>query len=538
MAPSAEMRFWGWGEDSKAPGLPEHADGWLAERLGGALPAAQPAPQIDQVRIRKSSLGKRSAAKIADRLGSSHLRTDHHARLLHAAGKGYPDLLAMRGSDRIAAPDAVVYPAGHAEVAALLKICGKQGIAVVPFGGGTSVVGGVAPRRGDFGAVIALDLSRLRALLSLDQDSRVARFAAGMRGPELEHALRAHGFTLGHFPQSFEYSSVGGWVATRSAGQASTGYGRIDELLVGARLVAPAGELNLAARPASAAGPDLRAVVAGSEGALGVITEVALEVAPAPQTTRYEAWVFPSFDAGAEALRELEQAGDSPDVARCSDEPESEMMLAMAGLSGAKGKLVGAYLRGRGAAGGALTILGWEGAAGSLDQRRRAALPTLGRHGAVSLGAGPGRSWARSRFQSPYLRDELIARGVMVETLESSTTWSNINHLYHGVSRALSAHAPIVGCHISHLYQSGASLYFTFVARQDAGDPLAQWQTAKHDACQAIIDNGGTITHHHGIGIDHKRYLKAEDGSAGVAALRAVKRSLDPRGLMNPGKLL
>ena len=538
MAPSTEMRFFGWGVEAEAGELSAHVVEWLENRFGGPLAARVAPPLESQVRLSKSQLTRRAHAKLTERVGATNVRTDDHSRLLHAAGKGYPDLLAMRGEKRVAAPDAVVYPADTGDVRAVLKICAKQGIAVVPFGGGTSVVGGVTPLRGHFDCVISLDLERLRELISVDERSRIGTFGAGLRGPELEHLLRARSFTLGHFPQSFEYSTVGGWVATRSAGQASSGYGRIDEKLVGARLVAPAGELKLAARPASAAGPNLRALVAGSEGALGVITEASLEISPAPEVTRYEALMMPSFTAAADALRALEQAGHAPDVARGSDEHETEMGLAFAGIEGAKGRLLEGYLRGRGAASGALLVLGWEGASGSIDQRRRAALSVVKEHGAVGLGAGAGRTWAKNRFSTPYLRDHLLERGVMVETLETSTTWSNLMLLYRGVGDALAAHAPIIGCHISHLYQSGASLYFTFVAPQELSDPHGQWERAKHDACDAIIAHGGTITHHHAIGIDHRRYLKAEDGAAGVAALRAVKESLDPLGLMNPGKLL
>jgi alkyldihydroxyacetonephosphate synthase len=538
MAPLTEMRFSGWGVEAGAGELSEHVVEWLAQRFGGPIAARVAPPLEGEVRLSKSKLSKRAHSKLSERVGTTNVRTDQHSRLLHAAGKGYPDLLAMRSGKRVAAPDAVVYPADGADVSAVLKICAKHGIAVVPFGGGTSVVGGITPLRGGYDSVISLDLQRLRELISLDEKSRIGTFAAGLRGPELEHLLRARGYTLGHFPQSFEYATVGGWVATRSAGQASTGYGRIDEKLVGATLVAPAGELKLAARPASAAGPDLRALVAGSEGALGVITEASLEISPAPEVTRYEALMLPSFAAAADALRALEQAGQAPDVARASDEHETEMGLAFAGIDGAKGRLLEGYLRGRGAESGALVVLGWEGASGTIDQRRRGALSLLKQHGAVGLGAGAGRTWAKNRFSTPYLRDHLLERGVMVETLETSTTWSNLMLLYRGVGDALAAHAPIVGCHISHLYQSGASLYFTFVAPQELSDPHAQWQSAKREACDAIVAHGGTITHHHAIGIDHRRYLKAEDGPTGVAALRAVKASLDPSGLMNPGKLL
>ncbi len=538
MAPPTEMRFSGWGVEADAGELSDSVIAWLEGRFAAKLAQPVAPPRAAEVRLGKSQSSKRILGELAARVGATNVRTDHYARLTHCAGKGYPDLLAMRSGRKLAAPDAVVYPGDAADVRAVLKTCSKQGIAVVPFGGGTSVVGGVTPLRGEFDSVIALDLSRMRQLISLDAKSRIGCFAAGLRGPELEHLLRARGYTLGHFPQSFEYSTVGGWVATRSAGQASSGYGRIDEKLLGARLVAPAGDLKLAARPASAAGPDLRALVAGSEGALGVITEASLEISPAPEVTRYEALMTPSFSAASEALRTLEQEGHTADVARASDETETEMGLAFAGIEGTRGKLLEGYLRGRGAGSGALVILGWEGASGTIDARRRAALRILKQEGAVGLGAGAGRAWAKRRFSTPYLRDHLLERSVMVETLETSTTWSNLMQLYRGVGDALTAHAPIVGCHISHLYDSGASLYFTFIAQQDRGNPLGQWQAAKDEACDAIVAHGGTITHHHAIGIDHRRYLKAEDGTAGVSALRAVKKSLDPRGLMNPGKLL
>ncbi len=297
----------------------------------------------------------------------------------------------------------------------------------------------------------------------------MATFEPGLRGPEVEHLLRARGFTLGHFPQSFEYSTVGGWVATRSAGQASVGYGRIDDLVVGATLAAPAGDVTLPALPASAAGPDLRELVVGSEGALGVLTSVSLTVAPRPPAGLYEGWMFPSLEAGAAALRELVQGGIAPDVCRLSDEHETEMSLALAGLSGARAVVAGGYMRARGVAGGVLAITGWEDEPAAVSERRRVAAAVLSRHGGATLGKGTGRAWAKGRFHAPYLRDDLIGRGVMVETLETATTWSGLERLYRAVSAALRAHAPFVACHISHVYTTGASLYFTFVATQETG---------------------------------------------------------------------
>ncbi len=538
MAPGREMRHWGWGEDAHAGPPPEHGITWLEGLLGG--PLAQPVAPVPLTDITppRSRLQRRPAAALRAITGEQGVREDDADRVLHAAGKGYPDLVRLRAGDGAPAPDAVVYPGDAAQVRAVLDACAAADIAIVPFGGGTSVVGGVEPERGGHKAVVSLDLGRMTRLLGLDERSRLATLEPGLRGPEVEHVLRARGFTLGHYPQSFQYATVGGWVATRSAGQASTGYGRIDALVEGVRMAAPAGDLDLAPHPGTAAGPDLRELVVGSEGALGVLTEVTLRVRPRPPAGRYEAWMLPSFAAGREAFRALVQEGAAPDVARLSDEAETGMSLTLAGLEGRKAALLGRYLSARGVASGCIAIVGWEGPPATVAARRRATTGVLRRHGAAPLGAGPGRAWAKGRFHAPYLRDDLLARGVMVETLETATTWSNLETLHAAVRSALGEHAPFVACHVSHLYATGASLYFTFLARQDPADPIGQWQRAKHAACDAIIGAGGTITHHHAVGRDHARWLAAEDGETGVAALRALKAELDPGGIMNPGKLL
>lgn len=536
---TAEMRYWGWGEDRRAPAPNAALTGWLGERLGGIGPRTEPAG-VESFRESQPRLSKKDLRRIAGIVGDDGVSVGLADRLVHAAGKSYPDLVRMRSGGKVALPDAIVWPSDRQQVAALLSFCARRGIAVVPFGGGTSVVGGVDPERGDHHCVITLDTGRLRSVVSIDEVSRIAVLQAGLRGPEVEHLLQARGLTLGHFPQSFEYSTVGGWVATRSAGQASSGYGRIDDLVRGVTLVAPDGELDLMARPASAAGPDLRELVVGSEGVLGVITEAALEVAPRPEETRYEAFLFPSFAAGAQAFRALAQEGTQPDITRLSDESETEFYLAAAGLEGTRRTLLGQYLkaRGGGLAGAALAVLGWEGAHGSVRPRRSSALGAIKSAGGVSIGTGPGQAWARGRFEGPYLRDELMSEGVMVETLETATTWSNADHLYTSVRRALEGHAEVVGCHISHVYPTGCCLYFTFLARQDPDDLIGQWKAVKKDACQAIVAAGGTITHHHGVGADHRRYLKEEDGKLGIGMLRAASRRADPTGVMNPGKLV
>jgi len=534
-----EMRYWGWGEDERAPAVNGHLVEWLSERLGRVGDPVAPAP-MKSFAGTESRLGRKALVRLERVVGAGAVSTRLPDRVVHAAGKGYPDLVRMREAKGFSLPDAVVWPGDAAEVAGVLELCSRKGIAVVPFGGGTSVVGGVEPLSGEHRRVITLDTSRLRQVISIDRLSRVARLGAGLRGPEAEYALKAQGLTLGHFPQSFEYSTVGGWVATRSAGQASSGYGRIDDLVRGVRLVAPEGDLTLKARPASAAGPDLRELVVGSEGAFGVITDAELEVAPHPEEVRYEAFVFPGFEAGSRGLRELAQEELQPEVTRLSDEDETEFYLAAAGLEGTRRTVLERYLSARGVElrTCALAVLGWEGERGSSQRRRSAAMDIIRRSGGVSIGTGPGRTWARGRFEGPYLRDELMSRGVMVETLETATTWANVEHLYVAVRSALQEEAPVVGCHISHVYPTGCCLYFTFLARQEPGDLLGQWERVKRSACEGIVGAGGTITHHHGIGADHRRYLRREDGRTGIRILRSAKATVDPAGVMNPGKLV
>jgi alkyldihydroxyacetonephosphate synthase len=539
----ASLRWWGWGEPAHAPRLPDAGLALLRAETGLPDGARGERVELEQVHLPDGALRDPALARLREAVGEENVRADRVARIVHAAGKGYPDLVRLRAGDASAAPDAVVFPGSPEEVEAVLTACAAEGVAVVPFGGGTSVVGGVEPLRGPFGSVIALDLARLDGL-SVDRTSLLATFGAGVRGPAAEERLAARGLTLGHFPQSYEFASIGGYVATRSAGQASTGYGRIDELVRGVRLVAPAGELVVKPFPASAAGPAIRELVVGSEGALGVITEATLSVRPLPAERRYEGWSFRSFAEGAEALRGLEQAHASPDVARLSDEEETRLTLALASSGSLAERAGRAYLRARGHEGGCLAIFGFEGEKGEVARRARRVRAVLAAAGGLRLGSRPGEAWLRGRYAGPYLRDELLDRGVMVETLETAATWTDLQRVHSAVAEALrSALAArgtpaLVGCHVSHLYPSGASLYFTWIARQERGAELDQWRAAKTAASDAIVANGGTITHHHAIGRDHVAWMRAEVGDLGIEVLRAAKARLDPAGIMNPGKLL
>jgi alkyldihydroxyacetonephosphate synthase len=376
-------------------------------------------------------------------------------------------------------------------------------------------------------------------VVRVDRHALTAVLEPGLRLPEADRALAAHGLTLGHVPQSYEWASVGGCVATRSAGQSSTGHGRIDRNLVALRCAAPEGEVTTREVPATAAGPDLRQLLAGSEGALGVLTEVTLRVHPLPAVRRHEGWFATSFAEGVAALRALAQGGAAPDIARLSDETETSTSLALAGGGGLAGRT---YLRARlgSAAPGCLLVLGWEGDADAVKARRRAAARHLRGAGLVAAGTRPGEAWAHARFAGPHLRDDLLDRGVLVETLETAAPWDRLLALRDAVTAALTATLPqpVVGCHVSHLYATGASLYFTVLARREGGDGPAQWRRAKAAALEAMLAAGGTITHHHAVGRDHAPWLRQEVGPLGLEVLRAAKARLDPAGVMNPGALL
>ncbi len=332
----------------------------------------------------------------------------------------------------------------------------------------------------------------------------------------------------------------GGYAATRSAGQASSGYGRSDELVTSVTAQTPRGELVPGRGAATAAGPDLMGVVLGSEGTLGVITSVTVRVRRRPGAKRYEGVFFRTWAAGCAALRELEQEGVTPDVARLSDPDETRVQLALAGSGGLKGTAGRLVLKARGYGGGCLAVLGWEGTAAGVAARRAASMSVIKRHGAFPVGTSVGARWEHGRYDGPYLRDDLLDAGYLVETLETSATWSRLDATREAVRRALTSSlgSPVVMCHVSHLYRHGASLYFTVLAPRSGDDPVGQWQRAKDAASDAIVASGATITHHHAVGTDHRSWMTDEVGPLGVEVLRAVKRTLDPTGVLNPGKLI
>ncbi len=529
------MRRWnGWGDEATTYPLPETAACYLADRIGEGAP--MPDATFEAV----------VAAVPASRLPPHALiNTDPAERLRHARGQGLPDWIALRSGRVDVFPDGVAYPASGEEVRSLLDFARQTGIRLIPYGGGTSVVRHINPRPQD-SPVLTVDLSRLNRLIRLDETSRIATFEAGVRGPDLEAQLRPHGYTLGHFPQSFEFSTLGGWIATRSSGQQSYYYGRIEDLLAGGRVETPIGALDLPPFPASAAGPDLRQVLLGSEGRLGIITQASMRVRPLPEVERFYGVFFTDWLAGEEAVREIVQARVPVSMLRLSDAQETEITLALSD----KDALVGWADRGlrllHYGPQRSLLIFAVTGEARMAARAHRQAIGIARAHRGLPTGTLIGQMWRKSRFLTPYLRNTLWERGYALDTLETALPWSEVLPAAAAIKSRLESGLADIGerllvfAHLSHVYPDGAGIYVTYLFRRaaDPDETLRHWQTLKAAASQVIVAHGGTISHQHGIGTDHAPYLAAEKGAVGMAMLEAVRRSVDPHGLLNPGKLM
>ncbi len=474
------------------------------------------------------------------------LSVDPRDRLAHCRGQGLVDVIRLRTGLIPALPDGVCRPANAGEVAAVLDECRRAGVRVIPWGGGTSVTGGVNVVA-DSSPTLILELERMAGLTRLDPVSGLATFGPGTTGPAVESALAEHRLTLGHFPQSWELSTVGGWVATRSAGQESLGYGRIEDMVAGLELIAPAGRLRLPERPASAAGPDLRQLVLGSEGRLGVITEATLRVRARPAMTIVEGALLPGLQPGLDVVRELVVSGVPLTLLRLSDASETQMAMAIGLAASAGAGLVRRYLALRGLGEDACLLLyGSSGERGCVRDVVLCGRATVRAHRGVVLGSRPGRHWLRDRYRHPYLRESLLDLGWATDTLETAAVWSAVPAVREQVGAAIGGalagdgERVAVLCHVSHPYRDGASLYFTFFFRC-AGDPeasIARWATVKRAASQALVDAGVTLSHHHGVGQWHAPWFEREVGELGRRMLARVAAEVDPDGTLNPHVLL
>lgn len=555
------LRWWGWGTLDQGYSLENRPAFWPTlikwlELPDGAPEHETPPVPLDEIALRPSRLDDPVYCSLRKLLGNGTVHTDRQARIEHAYGKSYRDLVRIRAGYVPNPPDAVIYPADQGQIAALLAWAADRDVVIIPFGGGSSVLGGVEPQPGEQ-TVLTLDLARLDRVLALDPVSRTARIQAGATGPEIEAQLNARGFTLGHFPQSFEFSTLGGWIATRATGQNAIGYGSIGYLTQAVRAVTPMGIIEANDVPATAAGPSLLQVLVGSEGAYGVIVEATMRIHPLPAVRDYRGLLFHSLEDGLAAYRDLMQTpGISPTIVRLSDARETAACVALnhelQGLRRLADLLTRQLLRVQKYdlfEGSVLMILGFEGSARWTKKQWELALDICGAHRGSSLGQAVGKTWMRERFALPYLRDILLGAGILVDTLETATTWSHLPKVYAGLVNAIKTTILATGggpgyvmTHISHANAHGASLCTTFMGRQVPDpDPLAkqaQWEEIKRAATDAILAANGTLTHQHGVGREHAPWLQEEIGPVGIQMLRALKQTLDPGGIMNPGVLL
>jgi alkyldihydroxyacetonephosphate synthase len=529
------MRRWnGWGDETIVYHIPDNAKDWLAEHVGSATPPAD--TRLEDV-----------AAAVPDSRLKSHplVSTGAEDRVRHARGQSLPDWLDLRTGRIRTFPDGVAYPDTEDDLRTLFVYARQTGAHIIPYGGGTSVVGHINPEP-DGTPSLVVDLSHFDRLTSLDAKSRLATFGAGVRGPHLEAALRAQGFMLGHFPQSFELSTLGGWIATRSSGQQSLHYGRIEHHFAGGRLVTPAGSLDMLPHAASAAGPDLRELVLGSEGRLGIISEATIRIHPLPDAESFHAMFFPTWEQGITATREMVQLRLPLSLLRLSDGSETEVNMTLAGHE----NLVSFAHRGLSMIGQqrgekCMLLFGATGRHAAVREALRAARHIGQRQGGFYAGQYMGKTWRRSRFLTPYLRNTLWELGYAVDTLETIVPWSKVLSASFDISRSIEKAAMPAGekvyvfAHLSHLYPTGASIYTTYIFRipPDPDELLERWVLMKHAASRTVVQYGGTISHQHGVGADHAPYLEAEKGTLGMDLIRSVARCCDPDGLMNPGKL-
>jgi alkyldihydroxyacetonephosphate synthase len=551
------MKWWGWGDPQKIFPMEDKPNlwNWISNILliKDNTKTAEPVLR-SQVNISAPNLNEDFLMEISSQLEKEQIFITDEERLLHSYGKSYADLFYVRKGIVKKAPDIVIYPKSHEDVETIMKLAHSHNVCVIPFGGGTNIVGGVDPRDQTLTAkgirtIVSLDMKLMDKLISLDPQSQTAVIQAGALGPVLEKHLEAEGWSLGHYPDSFEYSTLGGWLATRSAGMQSDAYGKIEDMLVSLKMVTPTGTVITRTTPASSAGPDLNRFVVGSEGILGVITEATMRVHKSPEVKDYKGFLFPSFEKGVEAIKECIDKNWIPSMIRFQDSGESQlafnMKLPKKGIEAVIQKQIKRFLSVTGYHQPCIMVVGFEGDLKNTQVISHEAVKILKKHRAFSLGKSVGKTWSKDKFNVPYLRDYMMDYAVMVDVAETAAVWSKLLPVYHKTIEEVKKRfqeedngAGYIGCHISHTYKTGACLYFTYAAKQTPGKEMEQYYGYKKLITDIFLKNGATLTHHHAVGYEHSPWMETEVSATGLRALKAVKEALDPKNICNPGKVL
>jgi alkyldihydroxyacetonephosphate synthase len=545
------MKWWGWGNEDVRFNTRAHPNFWPYAKSVLEIERDEFDKhewKLDEIDLPEANRNERFLAKLKSSLNSTQVSNDKKDRVIHTYGKGFRDLFRLRHGIATAAPDLVVYPESEGDVCLTLRAAAECDVVLIPFGGGSNISGcleRIETRR----MTVSLDMRRMRRVLEVDAQSCTARIEAGIFGPDLEQQLAGHGLTLGHFPDSFLHSTLGGWIATRSAGMQSDKYGKIEDMVVALRMVTTEGVLATRVVPKSSNGIDVKHLCIGGEGTLGVITEATMSVHPRPESRVVSGYLFPKFESGIEAMHECVRQECMPAMVRLNDPDKTALSMAFrppaSRLSHAAGGLFKGYLRVKGfeLPRACLMLTAVEGKRTETARRFSETDAIYRRFGAIGMGETAGKSFEATKFDFPHIRDFLLDRDVTTDVSETSTVWSNILPLYRdtinvirGSIRESGVH-PWAGCHISHTYQSGASVYFTFGFKQQPGREMEQYLRVKRAAQQSFIDCGATLSHHHAVGTEHLPWLAADISPLGVQAVAAIKRGLDPGNILNPGRL-
>ncbi|MDO7882249.1 FAD-binding oxidoreductase [Salinibacterium soli] len=548
------MKWWGWGNEGVGfhhedkPGFAP----FVLQAVGLDLLTATRAgePSFADLKVGKSKATAAFVKQLAAIVGAEHVSTDDMLRVIHTYGKSLRDLVRIRGNQIQRSPDVVVYPADEAQVQAIVDAAVAADAVIIPFGGGSNIGGSLEPHRGEKRVVISLDLGRLREVVAIDAESGLARIQAGAQGPDLEAQLNAKGWTIGHFPDSFTHSTVGGWVATRSSGMQSDKYGDIADICRGLRMVRPGGTLVLRPLPSTSSGPSVREMILGSEGRLGVITEVTVQVHRVPEKRNIYAYFFPNWAAGIEAMREISESDATPSITRISDARETGFTLATSkerhGFSKFTAETVLPALmkrKGWNLDDICISFIGYEGGTAHAKRQKKLTDAIVKKHGGMGVGEGPGILYDQKKFDTPYLRDFLLDMGAAGDVSETAAPWSRLIDVHKNVYAAAQKAYDEIGVkgwimsHLSHSYHSGACLYFTF-AFVFKNDPLGEYNIVKNAIQQAFVDTDATISHHHGVGREHSPWLAEDISPEGVAVMQALFDGADPGSNFNPGKII
>ena len=547
------MKWWGWGhedvtfDDSTKPELWPY----LKRELGVDEIRWKKPVAFEDVTLPEQKNNAAFLAAIGAGLGEGQVVDDKKSRLVHAAGKSFRDLWLMRHGQVQFAPDCVVYPDTEEDVALVVRAAHEHGVVLVPFGGGSNIAGCLVPIDRGGRMVVSLDMCRMHRVLEVDRYSLTARIQPGVYGQHLEDQLAEHGVTLGHFPDSFLHSTLGGWVATRSAGMQSDIYGKIEDMVISLRMVTPSGTIITRTVPKSSNGIDIKHLCIGSEGILGVITEVVVQVHHKPEKEDWYGWLFPDFKSGLDAIHECHRGDCMPTVTRLNDPKKTALSFAFKHpKTGIKDKIAKAFkwyignIKKIDFDQCCLMVVKYEGTPQAFNRIKNRVTAIYKKHRGVCLGAEPGRSFAKVKFDFPHLRDYVMDRSIMADVSETATTWDNLRTLHESgladVEQAIKDTGvdAWVGCHLSHSYRTGASLYFTFGCLQREGREIEQYLYVKKAAEDAFMKNGGTLSHHHAVGTEHLPWVEEDLSPTGLKAVKALKAGLDPNDIMNPGKII